>query len=635
MRQDDIKPKSRIKEIEEKLYQKSSKPTGDVRRGLYREDRNVPKDWASSKAPIERPRRRKGSVYKKIFIGSIIFFVFALLFALFRFILGGNAISANTISVDITARSFVDSGEELDVFVDVSNQTKTKLELVDVVLEYPEGAGGDIVRIDESIGEVPAYKKVTQKFAIIFIGQEGEDRIIKTTMFYRLPDSDAVFQKEAEHSVKISSAPTAIILEVPDRTTQNQEIEIVARVSFNSEQSITEGLLKMNYPFGFEFVSAEPEPTSGDDIWTLDLSQGNDELSRGETKVSIRGIIGGLTGQEQTFSAQFGLPKDDPQNEFATIFNSVSKVIAIDQPFLNVELVVEGSSDDINIDSNDRVQGKVFWKNSTEEDIENAQISLVFSGSAYADDTVSSQQGFFNSIDNEILWSADTSENMELIPSGRNGYFSFSLEPVDLISSGGYIKNPEIDLVVSVNGVQDGQVNSALNVDSLTLRVNSDLYILPSVTHYSGPFKNTGSMPPEAEKKTTYTIGMKIVNSSNYISNARVTTKLPSYVEWTGGISPKTEKVTYNSVTREVNWAVGDIEDGIGTPAKPAKEAYFQVEITPSKSQTGDIPDLTSQFSIFGNDTFTDNLLTDTYKPLTTKILNDSSVVGLNGRIDG
>lgn len=67
-----------------------------------------------------------------------------------------------------------------------------------------------------------------------------------------------------------------------------------------------------------------------------------------------------------------------------------------------------------------------------------------------------------------------------------------------------------------------------------TVKVNSSFQLSSRAVHYTGPFGNSGPMPPRVGQNTTYTILWSITNSSNDVSRAKVTAVLPLYVKWTG-----------------------------------------------------------------------------------------------------
>ncbi len=90
--------------------------------------------------------------------------------------------------------------------------------------------------------------------------------------------------------------------------------------------------------------------------------------------------------------------------------------------------------------------------------------------------------------------------------------------------------------------------------------------------------------------------------------------------------------VTYNTVTREVVWNVGDVAAGTGSNT-PARTLSFKVGVTPGANQLSTSPDLTGEVMMTGTDTFTGSTISLKKRTMTTQLLNDLSTVGANGKV--
>ena len=179
-------------------------------------------------------------------------------------------------------------------------------------------------------------------------------------------------------------------------------------------------------------------------------------------------------------------------------------------------------------------------------------------------------------------------------------------------------------------GVRGDVRISAKNIDAKTLAVSSDLNLLARTVHYTGSVQNSGPMPPAANKETTYALEWKISNTRNRVSGATVTTTLPTYVSWKNVVLPASEaaNVTYNEVTRQLIWNVGDVPAGTAS-----RILSMKVGITPSIQQVGSSPNLTGSVVLTGKDAFTGQDLTITKLPLNTRLLNDGTGAGMDGVI--
>ena len=132
-------------------------------------------------------------------------------------------------------------------------------------------------------------------------------------------------------------------------------------------------------------------------------------------------------------------------------------------------------------------------------------------------------------------------------------------------------------------------------------------------------FSGTGPMPPKAETDTSYAIVWSVKNSSNPVANAVVSTVLPTYVRY---VSAGAAGVSYDGGSRTVSWNLGDLPAGVGYTSA-AKQATFQVILTPSTSQVGSVPQLTGPTQLSGQDRFAQVNVQTSSPALTTQLSGD------------
>lgn len=173
-----------------------------------------------------------------------------------------------------------------------------------------------------------------------------------------------------------------------------------------------------------------------------------------------------------------------------------------------------------------------------------------------------------------------------------------------------------------MRGKRLSEQNVPEKIDSTLIRkvkISSDLVLSSGGKYSTGPFQNTGPIPPRAEEETTYTIVWYVNNSSNQVSNVQVTASLPSYVEWMGTVSPANEEVMFNPVGGLITWNLEEVSPGTGT-VLPRREIAFQVKILPSLSQLGRSPVLVNEQTITGFDRFVEREISSVVGAITTRI---------------
>jgi len=155
-----------------------------------------------------------------------------------------------------------------------------------------------------------------------------------------------------------------------------------------------------------------------------------------------------------------------------------------------------------------------------------------------------------------------------------------------------------------------------------SMRISSELNLSSQIVRSTGGFENTGPIPPQAEKQTTYTVVWTVDNTVNTVTAAEVRALLPVYVKWLGKVSPAGEDVSYNKNNGEVVWRVGDV-DSFTVSSGKRRQVAFQIAIEPSVSQVGQVPAMVQDTTLTGIDDFTGETLKSTKPALTTRFATD------------
>jgi hypothetical protein len=151
----------------------------------------------------------------------------------------------------------------------------------------------------------------------------------------------------------------------------------------------------------------------------------------------------------------------------------------------------------------------------------------------------------------------------------------------------------------------------------MEILLSSSVSLSAQALHYTGPFTNSGQVPPRAESSTSYTIQWTVKNSSNAIANGVVSTVLPAYVSYVEAAPGST--ITFDQGTRTVRWNVGEIKAGVGY-STAAKTGAFKVMLNPSISQVGSVPPITGTTVLSGTDRFAQVPVSASGEAPTTKL---------------
>lgn len=616
---------SKIEAAKKQLYSKYAEIKKRPRSHMHPHKQTAPHEWEHDATTPEVKTfsavKTGVPVFRKVFFISIIFFVVAAALAAASLFGGRNIVSTNAINMQILTKAFVDGGETFDVTIEISNENAAPLELADLIFEYPKSSveSGELVRLRRPLNTIRPGQTVLEDFEATLFGEEGDDRRLRAVLEYRVQGSNAIFVREVDTVVAVQSTPIQIVLDAPDNVVNNQTITLDYDIDSNSTNVTENMLMRVEYPSGFKFDSADPSPSLGNNVWILgDLEPG---ASR---NIQISGVMKGQPGEDRAFRAFVGEQDPEDEKQIITAFNSVTHVVSLSRSFIGAEIAINGdTSERVAVESGQDARIDIDWSNTLPVRLTNVKVTASLSGSAYSGGGINPRGGFFDSINDEVVWDRDSKPELAIVEPGQGGTLSFEVLPRALVSGNDVIDQPEIIIDVNVAGIDPaGNVQSASGVSRRTAIVNSDLQLTQKTLFYSGPFANTGTHPPRAEEPTTFTIGWLVTNSANDVVNGKVTTTLPSFVEWLNVVSPNTENITYNSVKREITWNLGDIEAGTGF-SSGAREVFFKVSVTPSTSQIGQTPLITGDVILSGDDTFTDVLLRNIRRKHTTSLLND------------
>lgn len=616
--------KTKLEQAKEKLDSSYYQIKNKKRARLHNRQEEVPHTWNDQSTPRSSSKKSSSVTHFKVFfIGALAFFVIALLIVSFSVFTGRSGVSHNAIDLEILTRSFVNGGESVEITVEVVNNNTIPLELVDLVLQYPQSArstGTDIVRDRRSLGTLMPGVPIRENFDVILFGEEGEQRDIQAVLEYRIDGSNAIFSRDTSTSIIIQSTPIELRIAAPVNTIPNQRISFDVTLNSQSTEIMRNMLIGVEYPSGFTFESASMSPSFGENTWRIPEIGVGEEIT-----ITIEGLLQGDPNELKVFRAFIG--NQNPQNErqIQTVFNSAIGDILIREAFLQLDLRMGNDDRDVvTRNSGQRAQFNLQIRNPHNEPLQNVEVFVELEGNVLDISSIDTNRGFYDSNTNTIVFNRDTDSRLSLVSPQQTITVPFEFASGSLATGTSVAQRPTMSIRVNARGIDPGgRVLSGTNMIERTVRVNSDLQLTRRSLYYGGPFANTGNFPPEVGSPTNMTLVWTVTNTSNTIEDARVTTTLPSYVTWNNRVTPSSEDIVYNSATREVTWNLGDVERGTGFSSS-ARTVSFQVSLTPSLSQAGSSPALTADVILEGKDTFTENTLRDINREHTTRLLNDT-----------
>ncbi|MEK7478081.1 MAG: hypothetical protein AAB645_01800 [Patescibacteria group bacterium] len=615
-----------IEDLQRKLYSQEGGNFKVRRSTLSPNYKNITRTWMDD-ALNTGSAKSPHSWLVKLFIGSVIFFIGAMALGSYLFFQNSSVISNANIDLSVKGPTEIKAGDQVDLQVLIANKNKVPIKSVQLMSAYATGtrmAGNinqELLHATLDLGEIPSGGVANQTVSALVFGKENETKTITLKLRYSVADSNNFFEKETTYNLKISASPIDLTVDMPSEMNSGENITIRITAMDNSPSPLKNILLGINYPPGFTFKESDVKPSYGNNRWFF-----GDMESGVVRKITITGMIEGSPEDLKSFNITTGIQGTlNPQN-VSIFYNNIFKTLAIKKPFLAITLN-GGEKRNLSMEGNASQDFTLTWANNLLTTIVDGVVSLSLDGNVLDKQAVGVARGYYSSYDNVITWNKSTEPSLGAMDPGSTNTLTFKLGTLPLvISENQSLKNPVINLRITIKGtrVSPGFANETIQTDlTKTIKVNTKVELITDALYTSGPFTNTGGVPPQVDKATTYTIKWAVFNSSNDMQNTEAEAVLPPGVTWTNQTSPPNESISYISQDHKVIWRIGYLKGGAGISESP-RQAFFQVSLRPSITNIGSNAPLVGAANFQGTDTFTGNhLKLHNEAGLTTYIKND------------
>ena len=601
------------REMSEKLKDKPRHAL-DLTRPIVGEDWRRPEPKLESSIVAPRTIGLARSALRWFLGISIVFFLIAAVFFAYYFTLGGGALPASPGNIDIlvSGPSQIAGGEPTQLQVTVTNRNRVALQLADLVITYPAGTRSpvdlstDLSSQRISLGTIESGGRRQGTVSAVFSGGGSTSANVKVDLEYRLEGSSAIFVASSDYNALFSASALSISVEGNSETISGQPVEFTVTVASNASAPVKDVLLSAGFPFGFSFSQASPQPfrmltQSGSAVWELgDIAPGQ------KREVVVRGTLSGESGDERMFRLTTGTRKTPQEENISVPLSDTSFAMRITNAFLGLTVSIGGrTGSGIVIAPGETVNVSIGWQNNLSTAITDAVVVARLTGLNIDGTTVRSSDGFYRSSDGVVIWDKTTTKNvLGNVASGARGALTFSFQ-APAGSDVEAIRNPALIITVNASGKRVSEEGVPENLQATAVQrigLASALALTAQGLYYANPFVSTGPLPPKANTETTYAIAFTVTNTTNPISNAKLTATLPSYVRWTGIYSPASENLTFNQSDGTVTWDIGTINAGVGIGGSLPRQSAIAVGLTPSTSQIGQEPPLLLNIMLTGVD---------------------------------
>lgn len=594
------------------------------RHKLTPKDYDIEKDWKEEpeETPQEEqspqgPQKKKLGILWAFFGVAALFFLGALVFAYFSFTQGRIGVRADAILITTDHSVSIASGELVEIDFTIQNTNQIPIEFTELVLEYPEGTSAETSLTDTlrrkrvPLGDIQPGQFVQHQEAVRFFGENDQRLMVDASFEYRVPSSSAVFEIPIEIEIGLTSAPVRITVDALESLTAGQSITFDLTVESNAAERLENIIVTAEYPFGFSYVDSDFDPIFRDNVWKIDSLEPNEVK-----EFQVTGTLAGQNDEERRFHFETGLEDLEQNYVIGVAFSDLEHFVRISKPFLDFDITFQGETGEVFVrKATEVLAGEVILRNTTNQPIRDAEVRLTLNEPIYDKFNVNAANGFFDSTTGTLRWNEQTLEQLSFIAPGEVRRLSFEAKLLSSVKEDGSInKNPELTLNAKISGERSNEqgADEEINTNVLKKVILQTVPILrvESIAK-SSKFSNSGPLPPKIETETTYEVAYDLRNSSSDIQNGQVKTALPQYASWKGVVSPGDANITYNDITREIIWNVGEVPAGTGYVSGPI-QVSFQIGITPSANQVGDVLNIIEKSDFIGYDTYTETNVTTT-----------------------
>lgn len=623
---------TRIEEVEKKLYGKEKEYEEELeRRGKWRvffprSPRRLPSSWTGQQPPTHVPEKNIIMRHPgRYFLGAA---------ALLLILLGGVFVflylrtKGQEARIEIQSSDTTESGAIITIPVVYRNDSHTTLTEGEIAITLPADAllreqGQDIKpppRVTKKIEDLKPGEQGVTEISVRLFGQERQDQLIDATYLYRPQNLGARFSAHATKTIRISHVPLSLSWDVPETLSRGQKVDIKVHYILSSNLSFENMALQMEYPSGFEFISADPKPTTDTNVWSIGTLQPEQEGI-----ITIHGKMSGEEGEVKAFRG--GLGSFNPSTKEWRPYSESSREIKIAVTPVSIQAFLGEHQREGVINPGQTLEFTYTYHNNTSATLKNVTVKAFFEGSVLDRRTFISRDGGAIDFDTgAAVWGPGNVAKLREILPGEGGelYLSVHLkDPPPIVNEKDKNFTVGVRSTIDVASISEELQGTQLHTeDHIEFKVSSKVMFSGKTLYGSSPIPNTGPLPPKVGEKTTYTVLWEVKNFSNDMENAEVTTALPSNVKWENVMVTDGVPITFDSASNQIRWHIGRIPAGTGV-LTPTLRGAFQVSVTPAEADRGNAVTLTTESMFSGIDSFTGEAIEQKIKSLNTALQFD------------
>jgi hypothetical protein len=525
------------------------------------------------------------------------------------------------------------SGVPFDLTVSAENEIDGIAREAKILVNLPEdvvalGAlNGSGALVEESIGDIGGRSVVKKVFRLIAVGESGVAKEIEASIDYTSGGRNR-FKTDERATITIGEPAIKVTANIPDRVIGNSSFEFKVEYENISSFDFTGATLEVRYPSAFTFDSASFPPDSLDNYWRL-----------GALNAGSKGtlIIKGSIASAGESSVAF--PIVVAANFFGkdyTVLETEAQVALAPSPLV-LSVTANGAADYV-AHAGDLLTYLIRYENRSGMALADVTLKAALAGEMYETGSVGTL-GKVDAAARTVTWDATNVPVFRLLDAGASGEVALavplkSVFPIRRLSD----KNFSVRLTVNAESPTVPSYLAAAKTTATAIEETklSGFTSVEARTLYrdaASTIVNAGPFPPKVGSPTEYTVHWILKNYSTDVEKVRVRAVLPPEVAWTGMVKASGESVPlFEESTREVVWTIDKVPAAKGVVNAPL-EVIFQVRATPTAAQAGNFQTILLDTVLEATDMWTGLTLSSRDGAQTTRLENDPTVAGDQGRV--
>jgi hypothetical protein len=578
-----------LNKADEIVYSRGRKSFDDVRKKIMATDRQKfiwqPKfddkklDWEVDKDPL----KRSFSFFSMgLFSFSLVLLISALSYAYYSFSTGGYSVRQDKIELALEIPTLTAAGQDLDGQIVIGNSNRVMFKDAYVILDVLEHAGEPPRTLNQiDIGNVDIGNKVYKNISINLSGLEGENKKVSATLYYKVPQSESVFQKVISQDVLITKSPITMAITGPKSLSVSQDGEYTVSVRGISKV-IPSLLLNLDVPKNMKIIKTNFQSV-GKNTYSLG------PINEGEERVfKFTGYFREVPeiGDKFTIKVRAGSGESE---EIKSFFSESTYGVDLASNPVKIEILAEGQKGEKISFASKQPKAVVIITNQSNSKVINGDLEIKFGGGLLLSKSVSVDGAVYNS--SNFTATANSSNNPALKEIDPGTVLEFPIQFSELAAQNGVSGRSLTISVTFISKREDSEGKPVTDRLATTLTPKEGTQAFLSTYYFSGAFKNTGPMPAKVGETTTYTINLEVETNSGF-TNGKFILPLPANVDFVKGLD---NTVSYNKEQKTVTWNVANLQKATTTAfGISKKDTAIQVSILPSPDQARQAPSLTN-----------------------------------------